>query len=165
MLELAFVLFLLTIRISDCLCLAHITSRNQDEFTVSFILRRKFIFLFFEEAVRIWSFCEFCWYRLDCSYGVLAVFYNNIFISGSKLLSPLMKAVIRTCACAISLDHLDFRLFMFGSHSYSKSELTVSFISRRKFIFLFSEEAVRIRSLCNFTLSFVLQSWCTGCIL
>ena len=58
--ELAFVLFLLTIRISDCLCLAHIASRNQDEFTVSFISRRKFIFLFFEEAVRIWSLCEFC---------------------------------------------------------------------------------------------------------
>ena len=33
-----------------------------------------------------------------------------------------MKAVVRTCVCAISLDHLDFRLFMFGSHSSLKSE-------------------------------------------
>ena len=53
--------------------------------------------------------------HLDCSHGVLPVFYNQIFLSGSKFLSPSMKAVVRSCACAISLDHLDFRLFMFGS--------------------------------------------------
>ena len=123
-----------------------------------------------------------------------------------------MKAVVRTCACAISLDHLDFRLFMFGSHSYSKSgwiycqfyfetevrlpifrgsssnlklmqnlfhlwgqmldsllknqdEFTVSFSSRRKFIFLFFEEAVQIWSLCEFSWLFGLKSWCTGSIL
>ena len=52
--------------------------------------------------------------HLDCSHGVLAVFWNKIFISGSKFLSPSMKAVVRTCACAISLDNLDFRLLMFG---------------------------------------------------
>ena len=60
-------------------------------------------------------------HHLDCSRVMLAVFYNNIFILESKFLSPSMKAVVRTCACAISLDHLDFRLFMYGSHSYSKS--------------------------------------------
>ena len=60
--------------------------------------------------------------HLDCSHGVLAAFYNKIFISESKFLSPSMKAVVRTCACAISLDHLDFRLFMFGSHSYSNQD-------------------------------------------
>ena len=57
--------------------------------------------------------------RLDCSHGVLAVFYKNnfiIIIAESKFLSPPMKTVVRTCACAIFLDHLDFRLFMFGSH-------------------------------------------------
>ena len=37
LLELALVLFLLTILISDCLCLAQIATRNQDEFTVSII--------------------------------------------------------------------------------------------------------------------------------
>ena len=63
-------------------------SRNQDKFTVSFISLD----------------------HLDYSHGVLAVFYNHFFISGSKFLSPSMKAVVRTCACAISLDHLDFRL-------------------------------------------------------
>ena len=47
--------------------------------------------------------------------------YNKFCISGKKLFSPSMKAIVRTCACAISLDHLDFSLFMFGSHSYSKS--------------------------------------------
>jgi len=35
--------------------------------------------------------------------------------------SPLMKSVVRTYTCAISLDHSDFRLFMFCPHSYSKS--------------------------------------------
>jgi len=58
---------------------------------------------------------------LDCSHGVLAVLYNKIYIIGNKFLSPTMKAVVRTCACAVSLDHLDFRLFVFGSHSNSKS--------------------------------------------
>ena len=45
--------------------------------------------------------------HLDCS---LAVYYNKIFISGSKFHSPALKAVVGTCSCAISLDHLDFRL-------------------------------------------------------
>ena len=58
---------------------------------------------------------------LDCSHGVLAVFNNKKIISGSKFLSPSLNAVVRTCACAISLDRLDFRLFMFGSHNYSYS--------------------------------------------
>ena len=42
------------------------------------------------------------------------------------------------------LDHFDFRLFMFCSHSQNQDEITVSFILRRKFIFLFLEEAVRM---------------------
>ena len=112
-------LFLLTIWISDCLCFAHISTRNQDEFTVSFISRWKFIFLFFEEVVLNLEFINAN--SLDHLDSSLAVFYTEKFISGSKFLSPSMKAVVRTCACAISLDHLDFRLFMFGSHSYSKS--------------------------------------------
>ena len=76
-----------------------------------------------------------------------------------------MKAVVRTWACAISLEHLDFRLFMFGSYSRNQDEFTVSFISRQKFMFLFYEESVRILSLCEFSWSFGLQSWCTGSIL
>ena len=36
-------------------------SPNQDEFTFKFISRRKFIFLVFEKAVQILSFCKFSW--------------------------------------------------------------------------------------------------------
>ena len=61
LLELELVLFLLTIFISDCVCLAHIVTRNQDELTVSFISRWKLIFLFYEEAFWNWSLCEFFW--------------------------------------------------------------------------------------------------------
>ena len=89
--------------------------------------------------------------HLDCNHGVLAVFYFKILISGRRFLSPSMKAVVGTCACANSLYHLDFRLFIFGSHSRTQDEYTASFILRRKFIFLFFEEAVRILSLCEFS--------------
>ena len=65
------------------------------------------------------------------------------FYFSKQISFPSMKAVFTYCACAISLDHLDFRLFMFGSHSRNQDEFTVSFISRRKFIVLFFEEAVR----------------------
>ena len=47
--------------------------------------------------------------HLDCSLAVLAVFYNQIFISERKFPSPSMKGVVRSWACAIFLDHLDFR--------------------------------------------------------
>ena len=83
---------------------------------------------------------------LDCTHGGLAVFYNKIFISGSKFLSPSMKSVVKTWACAFSLGHLDFRLLMFGSHSQNQHAFAVSFISRWKFIFLFFDEAVPILS-------------------
>ena len=73
LLELALVLFFLTIWISDCLCLAHIATRNQDECTVSFILRRKFIFLFLEEAVWILSLCKFSW-----SFGLQSWYTGSI---------------------------------------------------------------------------------------
>ena len=90
--------------------------------------------------------------HLHCSHGILAVFYNKIFISESKCLSLPMKAVVRTCTCAISLDHLNFRLFMFGSYSRNQDEFTtVSFILRRKFLVLIFEEVVRIWSLCEFS--------------
>ena len=45
-----------------------------------------------------------------------------------EFLSPSMKAVIGTCPCANSLDHLDFRLFIFGSHILSQDEFTVRLI-------------------------------------
>ena len=54
LLDPALVLFLLTIWISDCLCLVHIASWKLDELTVSFISKWNFIFIFFREAVWIW---------------------------------------------------------------------------------------------------------------
>ena len=41
-----------------------------------------------------------------------------------------MKAVVGTRACAISLGHLDFRLFMFSSYSPNQDKLTVSLVRR-----------------------------------
>ena len=51
---------------------------------------------------------------------------------------------------ANSPDHLDFRLFIFCSHSPNLEEFTVSFISRWKFIFLFFEKAVEFLAYANF---------------
>ena len=75
-----------------------------------------------------------------------------------------MKALVGACTCAISLGHLDFRLFMFGSSSQNQDEFTVSFISRRKSTFNF------LRNLFEFgayviLLIYGLQSSCTGRIL
>ena len=50
------------------------------------------------------------------------------FIAGRKFLSTSMKAVVGTCACANSLYHLDFRLFIFGSHSQNQDESSVSLL-------------------------------------
>ena len=60
---------------------------------------------------------------------MVAVFYFRKQIS-----LPMMKAVVGTCTCANSLDHLDYGLFIFGSHSRNQDEFTISFISRLKFI-------------------------------
>ena len=111
LLELALVLFFLTIWILDCLCLAHIATRNQDALPVLF--RDGSSSSFFSRKLFEFGASAISLDNLDFSQGVLAVFYNTIFISGSTFLSPSMKAVVRTCACTISLRHLDFRLFCF----------------------------------------------------
>ena len=85
-------------------------SRNKDEFTVSFISKRKFIFLFFKEAVWIWPYANSL-DHLDCSLGALSVFCNIFFISGSKFLSPSLN--MRLCyfptiwiSDCLSLSHI-----------------------------------------------------------
>ena len=85
-------------------------SRNQYEFTVSFISRGKFICLIFEEVVQSVSLCDFAW-----SFG-LQSWYTGIFLFQEAIFSPSIKAVVSTCICAISLGHLNFRL-----HSLSVS--------------------------------------------
>ena len=112
LLELVLVLFLLTIWISYCLCLAHIATRNLDEFTVSFIWDRSSSSYFTRKLFEFGAHANSL-DHLDCSHGVLAVFDNIFFISGSKFLSTSMKAVVRTCACAISLDKIVYVLLTF----------------------------------------------------
>ena len=41
-----------------------------------------------------------------------------------------MIAVVRTCACAFSFDHLDFRLSMLGSHTRNQDEIHFLFQDR-----------------------------------
>ena len=72
------------------------------------------------------------------------------FVFQEANFSPSIKAVVGTCLCAISLDHRDFRLFMFGIYSRNQDEIFVSFILRWKFIILVSEDVVRIWSLANY---------------
>ena len=117
-------------------------SLHQDELTVSFISRWKFISYFLRKLFKFGAYANSL-DHLDCGHRVLSVFYNK-YISESKILCPSLEAVLRTCACAFSLDHFDLRLFMFCSHSQNQDEITVSFITRPKFIFLFLEEAVRM---------------------
>ena len=143
--------FLLTIWISDCLCLTHIVEIWKHSLSVSF----------FGEAVQIWSLCVFSGSFGLQSWSNAHYFTINVYFRKKSYL-PSMKLVVRTWACAISLCHLHFRLLMFGSHSQNQHAFTVSFISRRKFIFLFFNKAVRLLSLCEYSWSFGLQPWCTG---
>ena len=75
-----------------------------------------------------------------------------------------MKGNGRSCACSNSLDHLDFRLYMFGSHSRNQDELTLSLFQDG------SSSPYFLGSCSNFELMRIpfrleLKSWCTGSIL
>ena len=76
-------------------------------------------------------------------------FIIYFFIQGTKFLYPSMKAVVGTCPCPHSLDHLDFRLFICGSHNQNQDEFTVRFISRWKFIFLFLRKLFKFWAYAN----------------
>ena len=87
LLELALVLFLLIISISDCLCLAHIVEIRmnlvevlfRDRSAPSYFSRKLFEFGAYANSLD----------HLDRSHGVLAVFCNKKFISGSKFFLPI----------------------------------------------------------------------------
>ena len=81
-------------------------SQNQDEFTVRLFLDESSSSYFSRKLFEFGAYANSL-DHLDCS---LAVFYNENFISGRKFLSSSMKTVVGPCSCAISLDHLDFRL-------------------------------------------------------
>ena len=126
-------------------------SRNKDEFTVSCFSRRKFIFLFLRKLFEFWAFANFL-DHLDCS---LAVFFKKytVYYLRKQISLPSMKVVVRSCACAISLGHLDFRVFMFGSHSWNQDEFTVSFISRQVHLPIFRGSCLKFE-LIKFSWSF-----------
>ena len=112
LLKLGLVLFLLAIWISDCLCLAHIVKISMHLLSVSFQDGSSSSY-FLMKLFQFWAYVNSL-DHLNCSLAVLKIFF---FISGRTFLSPSIKAVVGTCSRANSLYHLDFRLFMFGSHS------------------------------------------------
>ena len=65
-------------------------TRNQDEFTVSFISRRKSCSYFSRKLFKFWAYAN----SLDHLDFSLAVFYNKNFISGSKFLYQSMKGML-----------------------------------------------------------------------
>ena len=109
----------------SCAIYLDIASRNQHDFTVKFILRQKFIFIISMNLFEFEAYTNSL-DHLDCSHGVLAVFKIKFRTSGSKFISPSMKAVVETCTGVISLEHLDFRLFMFGSYSRNQDKKLLS---------------------------------------
>ena len=126
--------------------------------TINFILRRRFIFLFFEKAVRILNLREY-----SSPFGLQS------WCTGTNLLkeanfSPHQSRQLLELALTSAnfIDHLEFILFIFGSHSRNQDEFTGSFILSRKFIFLCIEKAVRILSLCDYSWPLGLQPWCTS---
>ena len=113
---------------------------------------------FFETEVHLpvfranYSNLEIMWILLIIWIAVMVPWQYFIikFVFQEANFSPSVKAVVGTCLCAISLDHRDFRLFMFGIYSRNQDEIFVSFILRWKFIILVSEDVVRIWSLANY---------------
>jgi len=91
--------------------------------------------------------------------------YWQYFYWREQISLPINEGSCWNLPCANFLDHLDFRLYIFGSHSRNQDEFTVSFMLRRKFIFLFQKEAVQILNSCKISWSFGLQPWCTSSIL
>ena len=132
----------------------HIYSQNQDEFTVSFILRQAsssyFLRKLFEFGASVNSPAH-----LDCS---LAVFYDNFIFRKqiSLLINESSCWNLRLCSFSWPFG---FQIVIF---IYI---FTLSFILRWMFIFLFFEEAVQIWSLYKFSWPFWLQSWYAGSIL
>ena len=149
------------VRTCDCaISLDHLDFRlfmfgwNQDEFTVSFILRRSSSYSFsrklFEFGASVNSPAH-----LDCS---LAVFYDNFIFRKqiSLLINESSCWNLRLCSFSWPFG---FQIVIF---IYI---FTLSFILRRMFIFLFFEKAVQIWSLCEFSWPFGLQLWYIGSIL
>jgi len=126
----------LTIWNSYCLSLAHIVEIRMNSLAVLFwagssssYVSRKLLTIRIAALVHQWQH----------------------FILGSNFLSHQWRKLLELALTSANfLDHLNYRLFVFGSHSR-----TINFAARRRFIFLFFEKAVRNWSLCKFSYHFV----------
>ena len=100
----------LTIWISDCLSLAHIVEIRMDSLSV-----------LFQDGSSSSNFSrkvfEFCAYTNILDNWIAAMVHWQYFVG--------------TCSCANSLDHLDFMLYIVGSHSRNKYEFSVSLFRDR----------------------------------
>ena len=84
-------------------------------------------------------------------FWIAAMLHWQYFIKGSNFLSHHLRQLLELALTSANfIDHLDFRMFIFGSHSRNQDEFTVSFISRRKFIFLFSRKLFEFWAYSNF---------------
>ena len=157
LLELALVLFLLNIWISNQLCFAQIVEIRINWLSVLFPWE-KFTFFFFEEVVR--AYANFL-NHLDCSHGVRQYFMIKFSCKKQNFLQKWRQWLELTLE--LFLDYLDFRIFMFGLNSWNQDEFTASFILRPKFIFLFffSRKLLKFWAYLDSLNHFILQSWCT----
>ena len=116
LLEFALVLFLLTIWISDCICLAHIIEISMHSLSGSFETKG--------HLPIYWGSCsnlELIRFLLIIWIAVIVYWqYFIIMLYFRKQISlPSMKAVVRTSVCAVSLDYLDFRFYDWVTSSKS----------------------------------------------
>ena len=155
LLELASVLFLLPISISECIFLAHIVEVRMNSLSVSFWDRSSYSFFLtklFKSAAYANSLDH-----LDCRNGALVVFINKNFISGTKFLCHQWRQLL-VLACLLFLSIIWIIRLLCMAHSFEIRMNSLSVLWRLMFILLFFEEAVGILSLCNFFGSFGLQS-------
>ena len=78
-----------------------------------------------------------------CQYFIIFFYFRK------QISLPSLKAVVSTCICAISLDHLDFRLYLFGSHCRNRDEFIVTFFWYGSSSSLFSRKLVEFGAYAN----------------
>ena len=122
-------LFLLTICISDCLCLAHIVEIRISSLSVLFWDRSSSSY-FSRKLVEFWAHANSL-DHLDWSHSVLVVF--NFLYSEKKKSLPPIKAVVRTSDC-LSLAHT-VEIRMNSLSVFFRDGNSSSYFSRKLFEF------------------------------
>ena len=139
LLELALVQISLSICISDHLSLAHIVEIRMNSLSV----------LFWDRSSSFYvskSCLNFELMQILLIIWIAVIVHRQYLLNGAIFSPHPLRQFVVTCPCANVFDHLNFRLFIFGSHSWMQDEFTVSFTSRRKFILLFFKKCVWILS-------------------